>query len=180
MLTGIHEFNEIYEEHKNLVLRVAYIYSGKNQEAAEDIMQDTFLKLYADFDRLSKGKVSSWLVKTAKNAALNYVKKHKREILTDDNTTLHREDRIEDSAEENCLKNDLGMQKAELHKRILDGLMKKNQKWYDAIILVYYMDIPQAEAAEMLGIKLNVLHSMLHRAKHWIQKIYGAEYEEMN
>ena len=46
MLTGNREFNEIYEKHKNLVLKAAYIYSGDNYDVAEDITQDTFLKLY--------------------------------------------------------------------------------------------------------------------------------------
>ena len=52
MLTGNREFNEIYEKYKNLVLKAAYIYSGNNYDAAEDITQDTFLKLYIRFDDL--------------------------------------------------------------------------------------------------------------------------------
>ena len=44
MLTGNREFNGIYEKYKNLVLKVAYIYSGNNYHVAEDIAQDTFLK----------------------------------------------------------------------------------------------------------------------------------------
>mgnify|MGYP002562898855 CR=1 FL=1 len=49
MLTGNREYNEIYKKYKNLVLKVAYIYSGDNYDAAEDITQDTFLKLYIGF-----------------------------------------------------------------------------------------------------------------------------------
>ena len=45
MLIENHEFNEIYEKYKNLVLKVAYQVSGDLQ-AAEDIMQDIFLTLY--------------------------------------------------------------------------------------------------------------------------------------
>ena len=33
--------------------------------------------------------------------------------------------------------------------------------------------------AEKMGISVNVLYSMLHRAKEWIQKEYGVEYQEM-
>ena len=58
--------------------------------------------------------------------------------------------------------------------------MEKNERWYDAIVLVYYMEMPQAIAAELMGIRLEVLHSLLHRAKKWIKKKYGTEYEEMN
>ena len=54
MLTGNREFNEIYKKYKNLVLKVAYIYSGNNYDAAEDITQDTFLKLYTGFEDFKK------------------------------------------------------------------------------------------------------------------------------
>lgn len=47
MLTENREFNEIYEQYKNLILKAAYTYSG-SYNAAEDITQDTFLKLYMD------------------------------------------------------------------------------------------------------------------------------------
>lgn len=55
MLTGNREYNEIYKKYKNLVLKVAYIYSGDNYDAAEDITQDTFLKLYIGFEELKDG-----------------------------------------------------------------------------------------------------------------------------
>ena len=42
------------------------------------------------------------------------------------------------------------------------------------------MDIPQERVAEIMGIKIGVLHSILHRAKVWIRKTYGVEYEEMS
>ena len=54
MLTGNREFNEIYEKYKNLVLKAAYIHSGNNYDAAEDITQDTFLKLYMGFEKLKR------------------------------------------------------------------------------------------------------------------------------
>lgn len=77
MLTGNREYNEIYKKYKNLVLKVAYIYSGDNYDAAEDITQDTFLKLYIGFEELKDGNVSAWLYTTAKNSALNLIRSSK-------------------------------------------------------------------------------------------------------
>lgn len=84
------------------------------------------------------------------------------------------------SAEEQFLEDELQKQRLELHEKIFTNLMEKNERWYDAIVLVYYMEMPQAKAAELMGIRLEVLHSLLHRAKKWIKKKYGTEYEEMN
>ena len=74
MLTENREFNEIYEQYKNLILKAAYTYSG-NREAAEDITQETFLKLYIGYDSMKKENIPSWLYTTAKNMALNYKKR---------------------------------------------------------------------------------------------------------
>ena len=183
MLTENREFNEIYEQYKNLILKAAYTYSG-SYSAAEDITQDTFLKLYMGYDSMKKKNISSWLFTTAKNAALNYKKKHSREIFEIDENWDSEEDTEKyeaqvKSAEEQFLEDELQKQRLELHEKIFTNLMEKNERWYDAIVLVYYMEMPQAKAAELMGIRLEVLHSLLHRAKKWIKKKYGTEYEEI-
>ena len=178
MLTGNREFNEIYEKYKNLVLKVAYIYSGDNYDAAEDITQDTFLKLYTRFDDLKKGNVSAWLFTTAKNTALNYRKKYSHEIFSMDSEE-RPEEPYRESTEEEYADKEQEHEQHRLHDEIMKGLMEKNSRWYDAVFLSYYMDIPQAKVAEMMNIRLGVLHAVLHRAKKWIEKTYGAEYEEM-
>ena len=180
MLTGNREFNEIYEKYKNLVLKAAYIYSGNNYDVAEDITQDTFLKLYTKFDDLKGGNLSAWLFTTAKNAALNYKKKHDREILSVDDEEYTDDEPYRESTEEEYAENELERERARLHDRIFQGLMEKNPRWYEAVFLAYYMEIPQEKVAQMMDIRLGVLHSLLHRAKKWIRKTYGVEYEEMN
>ena len=179
MLTGNREFNGIYEKYKNLVLKAAYIYS-ENYEAAQDITQETFLKLYIGYDNLNKDKIPSWLYTTAKNAALNYKKKYKREVFLEEDDSIVEDEPFRESAESEYMENLLGDEKRRLHRRIMDSLMEKNPRWHEGILLVYYMEMPQAKAAELMGIRVETLHSMLHRAKKWINKKHGAEYEEMN
>ena len=179
MLTGNREFNEIYEKYKNLVLKAAYIYSGDNYDAAQDITQETFLKLYTDFEKLKTGNIPAWLYTTAQRSAFNLKKKRKWEILTDGSEIHTENETAGPSVEAEYMEKELNLKRGEFHERILEGLLKKNPRWHEAIILVYYMEIPQAEAAEIMGIRLAVLHSILHRAKKWIKNTYGAEYEEM-
>ena len=166
MLTSNREFNEIYEKYKNLVLRAAYISSGNNYDEAQDITQETFLKLYTEFDKLKNGNIPAWLYRT--------------EVLTEGSLIHSKNEEAELSAEAEYLERELNLERRNLHVSILDGLAKKNPRWHEAVMLVYYMEIPQAEVAEMMKIRLGVLHSILHRAKNWIKKTYGVEYEEMN
>ena len=180
MLTGNREFNEIYEKYKNLVLKVAYEYSGDDYDAAQDITQETFLKLYRDFDRLKNGNVYGWLKVTARNTAINYRKKNSREVLELDKEESGITEPVTRSIEEEFEEAEMKLEKSRLHWKIMKGLQKKNPRWYEAMILVYYMNVPQKDAADMLGIKTGALQVMLTRAKNWIRKTYGAEYKEMD
>lgn len=115
MLTENREFNEIYDQYKNLILKAAYTYSG-SYNAAEDITQDTFLKLYMGYDSMKKKNISSWLFTTAKNTALNYRKKHSREIFEIDENWDSEEDTEKNeaqvnSAEEQFLEDELQKQR---------------------------------------------------------------------
>lgn len=65
MLTENQEFDEIYEDYKNLVLKAAYTYSG-NYDVAEDITQSTFLQLYIYYNDMNHSNIKSWLYTTAK------------------------------------------------------------------------------------------------------------------
>ena len=180
MLTCNREFNEIYEKYKNLVLKVAYIYSGNNYDAAEDITQDTFLKLYTGFKDFKIEKIHAWLYTVTKNSALNYKKKYGCLVSIDDEESGLENTLSTESTEEGYIEREHKTEKENLNDRILSGLMEKNQRWHDAVLLAYYMDIPQERVAEIMGVKIGVLHSILHRAKVWIRKTYGVEYEEMS
>lgn len=179
MLTDNREFDEIYEEYKNLVLKAAYTYSG-NYDVAEDITQNTFLQLYIYYNHMNHSNIKSWLYTTAKNYALNYNKKASREILGEN---FKEEDFVREtveSAEETFMEELKDLDRSELHERIFEALLEKNPRWYEAVTLVYYLEIPQAKVAEQMGVRVEVLHSVLHRAKSWIKKEFGVEYDELN
>lgn len=79
-MTENHEFNEIYEKYKNSVLHAAYLYA-KDSDMAEDIRQETFLKLLRLMECEEPAvNIESWLYITARNMALNYRKRMKAEM----------------------------------------------------------------------------------------------------
>lgn len=174
-------YHEVYEKYKNLVLKVAYAYSG-DYDAAEDIMQNTFLKLYMYFEDMHQGNLKSWLYTTAKHMAINHRKRMNRELFeseaADGSFTM---DSIPTrSVEDEFLMSSRDLEIAILHEKIFVEILEKNPRWYEALRLIYMMEVPQKKVADEMGISINVLHSLLHRAKEWIRKEYGVEYHEMN
>ncbi len=177
-MTVNNDYNEIYLTYKNLVLKAANLYSG-NYHVAEDITQNTFMKLYIYFDDMEKEHIKTWLYNTAKHEALNYVKKTAKEICTKNSDLELYMTEIVSSSEEELLMRYKNIENMELHDRIMVALMEKNRRWYDAMVLSYYMKVPQKVVAEKMNIKIEVLHSILHRAKDWIKKEFAVEYEDL-
>lgn len=178
-------FNEIYSKFKNLVLKAAHIYVD-DLDAAEDIMQETFLALCKDmrekgFDRVEEyTNIKSWLYTTAKHFALNYRRKMSRVVSMDEMKDAGVwEDPSTESLETMYFSTEADRMKAELHERVFTALMKKNPRWREAIMMVVILEMSEAEAAESLGITANAFYVMMHRARNWIRKNFNVDYEEL-
>ena len=68
----------------------------------------------------------------------------------------------------------------ELAETIFSRLYEENPRWHEALTITYLLEKPQKEVAEIMGVSLSVLHSMLYRAKQWIKKNYEEEFERLN
>ncbi|MFY9422371.1 MAG: sigma-70 family RNA polymerase sigma factor [Bacilli bacterium] len=88
-----HVFETIYRKYSGLLLFVS-LSIVKRREIAEDIVNDTFLKFYNNIRKINFNKnIKYWLVKTAKNASLDYLKLKKNQIELNDDIVLKAPDR---------------------------------------------------------------------------------------
>jgi len=73
------DFKRLYDSTFQVLFRVAYRVTG-NAEAAEDLCQDSFFRLYEkDMVFPNQEEAKYWLIRVVKNAALNYAKRKERE-----------------------------------------------------------------------------------------------------
>lgn len=172
----IEGFNRVYNENKELIFRTAIKFSG-NYHAAQEIVQNTFLKLYANYNTYDMEFTVKWLVETTKNAAINYGKKSKREIPDEDVERKLEHSDCAESSEDVVFKAMRDEALKKLKDNILEELYQLNERWYDAMTMVYCMGRSQQEVADELGVSIEVLHSVLYRARNWIKKNYKVQYE---
>ena len=71
-------FDYCYLHYQNLVYYEIYKIV-KSHEVAEEVMQDTFLKMYLNIKSFDGKYFTAWLVKIAKNTAINEFNKNKKE-----------------------------------------------------------------------------------------------------
>jgi RNA polymerase sigma-70 factor (ECF subfamily) len=77
-------FRALVERHSRAVFRVAYRVTG-NEQDAEDVVQDTFLKAYAELARFeSRSGLGTWLHRIAANCAIDLLRKRPRKTVSHD------------------------------------------------------------------------------------------------
>lgn len=93
---GDHDaFHEVYRQFRSLLF-VVIMSIVKHQTAAEDVLQDTFLKIYQKAHTVKNcDHFQSWAVMVAKRTALNHLKTLREEVWQDhyDQTMVANESR---------------------------------------------------------------------------------------
>ena len=131
---------------------------------AEEIVQDTFVKIYSKIERIDVSKkFSTYLFEIAKNAAFSQLRKKKREVALDKAYALGEEDR----SLENLIRSEdaVGLRKA---------VSKLSDQHRQVLELYYFKDFSYKQIATRLHMPINTIRTHLRRAKVALRKeLYG-------
>lgn len=166
----------VYKTYEQEVYKTC-LHFAKDEHIAKDMTQKTFFSIYDHYENIQPGKLKPYLMRTAKNMTMNFLRDFKRlrEGQIDD---LNDEDLKVLSVEDVYIRQESAHLAYELSSNILTRLHQKNKRWYELVMLAYYFDIPQEEIARNLGVDIHTIYSRLYRAKQWIRKNYQKEYDE--
>lgn len=168
-------FEVIYRENQHDMYKVALYYT-QHEQAALEITQKAFYNLYLHFENVDPKTMRAYVGRTIRNMTYNWTRDNK--IAKEGNIEDYYEDLMIDSLEEIIIRNEEKQAAYDLASDILSGLYAKNQRWYDVIMLVYYLEIPQEQVAKDQGVEKDVISSRLYRAKQWIRQQYKEQYEK--
>lgn len=160
-------FRVIIDRHATTLHRIAWRMMGDAAEA-EDITQEAMLRLWdhaSRFDTRQPIKLGAWLKRVTTNLAIDRLRMAKR---TSDSEVPERADDtpLADAQIEAAQQTDTA--------RALLGALSDRQR--AAIVLTYYEELPNAEAAEALDMNIKAFESLLHRARGALRVAFS-EYE---
>jgi len=142
-------YEEVYRTDYPRMVRVAHMLTGSN-ETAEDIVQDAFVKLYPRFH--SVADPGGYLYRSVVNGCWSR-QRHRRVVerlrhLTGErNEATESESDVIDEIDETWT-----------------ALTRLPPRQRAVIVLRFYADLPLADIAEVLGVKVGTVKSLVHRA----------------
>lgn len=136
-------------DNKENIYRLAYSYV-KNKEDALDIVQESIYKALTSMDVLKDPEaVKSWLFRIVVNTSLDFLRKHKRVQVIDDEDLEFYSAGVEDVYPDMDL------------ERTLEELPLK---YRSVIVLRYFEDMKIEEVAEILNENVNTVKTRLYQA----------------
>lgn len=76
-------FDYVYD-HTNRSVYFAVLYIVRDKMTAEDVLQETYIKAVSSLDQYKNGtNFTAWITAIGRSIALNHLKKHRKEVLTD-------------------------------------------------------------------------------------------------
>ncbi|WP_457615565.1 RNA polymerase sigma factor [Lutibacter sp.] len=146
-------FEGVFKTYAKDLKRFLYFKFG-DMEASEDVLQDTFVKLWDNCSNVTFDKVKSYLFTIANNLFLN-IKKHEQVVRKHQSTLVH--DSTNESPEFLLLEKEFQV-KLEL---AIEGLSEKQR---EVFLLNRIEKKKYKEIAEQLGISVKAVEKRMHGA----------------
>lgn len=157
------EMEQMILQHSAHLLRLAYFYT-KNIHAAEDIVQDVFIKMLST-PYEERGHLRSFLTRLTVNKSKDYLKSwayRKIQFETRWRMTVTDRDHIVQQEERSA---------------IGAAILQLPLKYREPILLYYYEEMPVLEIAELLGLSDNTVKTRLRRAREQLRPKLAGEWE---
>ncbi len=162
-------YRELLDRYQRPVFSLVYR-MVRNREQAEDIAQETFVKVFNSIDRYDpKYKFSSWIFKIASNLSIDHLRKKGPEMVSlDGSASAQTPDEIESSR---ITVRDKGenpeefLEAKELGDEIEEAIGTLRPDYRTAVILRHVEGRPYEEIAEIMGVPLGTVKTYIHRGR---------------
>ena len=140
---------------------------GRRGEA-EEVAQEVFVRLWKQAPHWQPGRArfDTWLHRVALNLCYDRLRRRREEASDDD---------ADDAAADPAAAPDALLQAKQRGRRVARALAELPQRQREALVLQYYQGLSNSEAAELMGIGIEALESLLVRARRSLRERLAGE-----
>ncbi len=164
--TAMPSWDELVRQHADRVYRLAYRLSG-NQQDAEDLTQETFIRVFRSVQNYQPGTFEGWLHRITTNLFLDMVRRRARirmEALPEDYDRVPAD---EPNPEQIYHDSRLGAQ-------LQAALASLPPEFRAAVVLCDIEGLSYEEIGATLGVKLGTVRSRIHRGRQALRDYLAA------
>ncbi len=159
----MHAYQELIRRYQRKVFRIISSYVH-NPEDAMEVLQDTFLKVYAARESWdSRLSLSGWLYRIAINASIDRYRRSDRGRTSSLEDVM--ESRLQESATARAAGDPLeGIHERERRRFLEDAVRRLPERQREVVSLRYFAEMKLEEIAAALDCPLGTVKSNLHKA----------------
>jgi len=163
-------FRVLVERHSRALFRLAYRMTG-NQQDAEDVVQDSFLRAYKQLDRFDeRASFGTWVYRIAVNCSLDLVRSRKRRNEHVAPAELEMEDPILSLPSHDPTPDRMALS-GEVRDRVAEAMTELSASERTAFVLRHFEGMRIEEVSRVLGCQPGAAKHSVFRA---VQKLRRA------
>ncbi|PJJ56709.1 RNA polymerase sigma-70 factor (ECF subfamily) [Mumia flava] len=155
---AVGSWEDIVEQHSARVYRLAYRLTG-NQQDAEDLTQEVFIRVFRSLDSFQPGSFEGWIHRITTNLFLDRVRRKSK-------LRFHP---FAEGAEERLVSREISpervWQDANLDADVEQALTALPEEFRVAVVLCDIEGLSYEEIADVLGVKIGTVRSRIHRGR---------------
>lgn len=155
-------FTALAQRYMNILYAAAYRLCN-DRSLAEEIVQETLVRLWTKADSWQEGRgasVRTWLYRIAYNQGIDMLRRRKFQASELDENIASQAARADDALQR--------QQTGRIVAQAVAGLPERQRM---ALILCHYQELSNAEAAQVMGLTVKGVESLLVRARQSLHKM---------
>lgn len=161
---------KLVNRHQKTVYHVAYKIV-RNEETAEDISQETFMKAFAALASYrSEFRFSTWLCKIAANTSIDHLRKKRIQALSLDREIETEEGSVEFEIADYSFHPEREFEAKQQRKSIDEAIDDLSERYRQVIIYRHRDDKSYEEIAELLNVPVGTVKARIFRARELLKK----------
>lgn len=171
-----YQYKQVLNAHQAQLYGYA-LYFLRNRDDADDVVQETFIRLWNSWHEIDQKKVKGWLMKVNHNLCIDYARRR--------NLTIHRfssvySDPFLDLQDESHEANpEHAYQLSETQKLLLESLDTLPDPTKSMMLMHYFQGMKLTEISEIMDLNLNTVKVTVLRGRKQLKRMMEKHFPEV-